>query len=345
MTNDIYEIFKVHRVADTAKKLSISIEELIDIATEAARDSYFFIYTPDNTSIELSGEYCSAATAIRERTIHSAKEVKAQIVDSRIEFLCLSNQDLQNLIKRSTIRKKDFSITAMIDEEDGFTAISARNYLKYFPATEGYIYLNGTFKALSSDTSQEKFIAIDLPDLHIANHTLKKLEEVLTNREPNYGKFTKEVWASEKLVDLNEASTFFFSTEKNLATATPANIEKEIITWLKLRWTDSLGIDVFEQAAKAILPDQLYPKSAPKNIINEDTRRQYNDYASTSLIIINESAKYYWGEMQLSHRKSFEKRDVIKFELTEKYNITVKLANAIATIIRPTKQDSDALKN
>jgi hypothetical protein len=335
MTNDIYEIFKVHRVADTAKKLSISIEELIDIATEAARDPYFFIYTPDNTSIELSGEYCSAATAIRERTIHPANEVKAQIVDSRIEFLCLSNQDLQSLIRRSTIRKNEFSTLAIIDDELGFTTITPHNYPCHFPNPEKYFYLNGRFKTVSSGTSQEKFIAIDIQELLIANHTFKNLEEALKKREPSYGKFTKEAWMSEKLVTLNEASTLFFSTEKNLAADKHASIEKEIITWLQSRWTDVDGTYVFIQAAKAILPDQHHSVAPLQNLFNEETILQYNDYASTSLIIINESAKNYWNEMQSSHQKSYAKRKTITDELRSKYKIKAALANAIATIIRP----------
>jgi hypothetical protein len=83
------------------------------------------------------------------------------------------------------------------------------------------------------------------------------------------------------------------------------------------------------------LPDKLYANSPPKEKVSEELRSKYNIYTSTSLIILNEAAKKYWDIAQANKNKNFSKRETITTELRTEWAITVKLAVAAATIIRP----------
>ncbi|MNN06359.1 hypothetical protein D3C81_1191480 [compost metagenome] len=199
------------------------------------------------------------------------------------------------------------------------------------------MYLNGRFLSCHrQDTTKqsllEKSITISLDDIYVSSEHLQTIRKELNNKEPAFGKFKIEEWTSTMLAQLNEASTHFFSGESK--DIEKSQLRNEIKEWFARKWTKG-GRDLLEQATSAILPDNLYTHSPPKEKVSESLRSQYNSYASTALILINEKSQECWKEMQTGKHNTFPKRETIKNELIRNSKFSVKLAAATAAIIRP----------
>lgn len=330
----------IHLATQVISELGITAESLTDLALKLKLS--FLINVPDNTSIYLIGTKLrklptTFVEAARQAT-HTDQDTPLE-VNPEVDFLCLEASDYNAIIQRGELRKKEFTSVAILDEyRQGITYLSTNQYAKrYVTNNEHPVYIEGAFYShiQQNKTNKpllEKSITIRLDDILISSKSLQAIKKEILNKEPVYEKFKIEIWTSTMLAQLNEASTYFLSGESN--NVENSQLRNEIKKWLDLKWTEG-GKDLLEQAANAILPDDLYKSSPPRETVNEHLRSLYNSYASTALILINEKAKECWQEMESSTHKKFPKRDSIKKDLKDNSRLSAKLVDAAATIIRP----------
>lgn len=334
---------KIHSVTQVVDELGIAPQEMVDLA--AKLKCTFLINIPDNTEVLLAwpkkkvlpADFFEPPGCTSRRA-----DDESVIISPEIEFLCLTASDCELILQRDEFRKKEFTSVALSNKSMGITCINPIHYARrYLTDKNSTAYMCGYFLSCQPQNmtninkqippALEKSISIRFDELLISNEELQKVRKELNNKKPFCGKFKKEEWASTMLAQLNEASTHFFSGESNNIDKT--QLRNEITKLLSRKWVR--GKDVLEQAANAILPDELYPKAPVRTLVDEALRHEYNDYASTSLIIINEVAKKYWKEMKLSKYHAFAKNETIKDDLVENQGMSTKLAGAAATIIRP----------
>ncbi len=175
----------------------------------------------------------------------------------------------------------------------------------------------------------KKPIPITLESLLIRAEELSRIAQIATRE---LGKLEAQEWMSSMLLDLNEASTFFFSNSVDPD-------RKRIHAWFMEKWSEfRLGDDVINQAVYAIMPDSFYRDAPSKYKVKPEIRSKYNDYASTALIIINELAQDCWQEanFHIPRRKYRSRKDIIE-ELNAQ-GFTAKLAGAVSSFIRPKKR-------
>lgn len=327
----------IHLATQVISELGITAESLTDLASKLK--STFLIDVPDNTEVYLNGTTLKRLTTTFAEAARNLSDFDYDApikVDPAIEFLCLTASDCEEIIQRGALRKKQFESVALFKIETGTTYLYPTDYAKQFLPSQGkVIYITGSFKTFQrGDASIEKSIIIRFENILISTRALQAIRQELKNKEPDYGKFQKGDWTSTKLAQLNEASTLFFSQDHNNRSELSIEKREKIKAWFRAHWGTESGADLIEQAVNAILFDQFYSKAPPKEKVNEILRGEYNSYASTALIIINEAAKKHWDDMQSRQGGHFDKRDSIKGYLTN-IGLTVKLAAAVATIIRP----------
>lgn len=337
--NSNYSLFSVSQIV---LDLSISLETLFALAS--AENCNFFIDVPDNTDIYFRGYevFGEKNNFLRRQQSPGLEQGPLIRVHQEIEYLCLEPSECSQLLHREKIRAKVFRAVGLMNEDGSVAFIDARRYKKRYPGhMQNAVYLSGSFLTYypaeasldwlnrPPQPTNEKSMVIRRDDLLISAEELKKITLKHRAEEPEYGKFKSQDWTSSMLIDLNEASTLFSSGAQD-----PDKLK--IKSWFQKKWEyKRVGKDVIEQAVNAILPDRFYSKSPSMDGELLDVMKEYNSYASSALILINEAAKRYWKEMQTAHDpKRFAKRDVIITELQEK-GLTRKLAGAASTIIRP----------
>lgn len=314
------------------------------------------IRPPDNVEVYLVGSHHDEPPKSYSK-FNNENSPPISLAQKKIEFLCLSPSEYETALRIEGHRQRKFYAVTIVSGDGEYienifpaTCIEEMHKIPYAlgffitakPNTGSETYPQNNVK------SREKSIHIDTNELFILENDRQALmEEIKINEKAlDYGKFVPSDWTSPKLRQLNEASTLFFS-EKNLAGKHPDEIEiSEIRNWLKLHWGPKSGADLIEQAINAVLPDHLYSNSPPKNRVTDEQRKNYNNYTSTTLVIINEMAKKYWQEMTDKYkncgREKYPTRFKIKNELTEArgpWRLTARLAAAVATIIKPEGDD------
>ena len=342
-----YSLFPAEKAA---QDLSISIATLFELA--AQEKCSFYIDIPEAVEVYIKGRNPMLAK-LGGRVPRANRRLEPEPLirlHHEIEFLCLEPSECSQLTYRERIVKKQFPAVGRMNSGGSMERIDTASYtqlyrdqrhkdlnlfgvfLTYQPAEKGLDWLGG-----QRQPTTEKSVSIRTDSLLICADDLAKIARRSRANGRDYGKFEPEPWTSAMLADLNEASTFFFSSGGNAATPDKATIKD----WFQRRWARrGVGRDVVDQATNAILPDDQYTSAPSRTKIPQGTVEKYNEYASTALIIINEASKRYWEEMQSSqNKKRYAKRDTIKVEL-EGQGFTAKLAAASAAIIRP-----DQIKN
>jgi hypothetical protein len=337
-----YSLFPAEKAA---QGLSISLAALFELASQ--EKCSLLICIPDAVEVYIKGrDALTSRNGIFGRPANRRLEPEPLIrVHREIEFLCLEPSECSLLIHREQIGKKVFPAVGLINADGSVELIDTLSYTKrypdqrhqelnmfgdfltYQPAEKGVDWLGQ-----NSQPTTEKSVFIQTSSLLICASDLDKIALRARASGRDFGKFEPGPWTSAMLVDLNEASTFFFSSSSN-----SARVDKEKIKdWFQQRWTRrKVGRDVIDQATNAILPDDQYPNAPSRTQTPQDTVKKYNEYASAALIIMNEAAQRYWEEKQSSQiKKQYAKRDIIKIELEEQ-GFTAKLAAASAAIIRP----------
>ena len=345
MPNLAHSDYSLLPAAKAAQSLSVSLATLFESAQQ--EECYFLIDIPDAVEVYFdSGHTQVSKESIFGRPARRRQEEEPLIrVHPEIEFLCLNPAECTALIHRKQIWKKVFSAVGLMNEDGKVEFIGTLNYkgrypdqrlrklsvsgafLTYEPAEKGQDWLGQQHQPTA-----EKSVYIQADSLLICAEDLNKIVSKFRRSGREYGKFEPEVWTSAMLADVNEASTFFFSTGGETDRA-------KIKAWFQQRWAHKeIGRDVIDQAANAILPDSEYRWAPSHKQISQDTINNYNDYTSTALIIINEEAERYWKEMESREpKKYFALRDTIVEELSgpDGKGFSRKLAGAVATIIRP----------
>jgi hypothetical protein len=337
----------IYKVIQVIKELSITPQAFASLALKV--NATFFIYRPDNTEIYLIDDTQSLTDPSAQ---FFEKARRSEIfpppplrVSPEATLLCLQSSDLNSIMKRGEFQKKEFKSVALFDDERAVASFQPIEYVRYAKCKNILAYALGTFKTFHSinpasslppiSPRNEKTLSIQLSDLLISTVDLQAIQEAISKTETDYGIFIKGDWTSTKLARLNEASTRFFSQPENKNEQLPSNKKDEIKNWFRSFPGIALGADLLEQSVNAIIPDREYPQSPAHNKIDDELRGMYNTYASTSLIIINESARRYFEHAHSGTHKKFAKRETIIRELQKDWGFSAKLATAAATIIRP----------
>ncbi|GGY79919.1 hypothetical protein [Marinobacter zhanjiangensis] len=337
-----YSLFPAEKAA---QDLSISLATLFELASQ--EKCSFLIDIPDAVEVYIRGrDTLRSGDGIFGRPANRRLQQEPLIrVHREIEFLCLKPSECSLLMHRVKIGKKVFPAVGLMNADGSVECIDTLSYTKRYPDQRhqklnmfgGFLTYQPSEEGLDwlgqqQQPTTEKSVPIRTDSLLICANDLDKIARRSRATGRNYGKFEPEPWTSTMLAHLNEASTFFFSAG--------GNVDKAIIKdWFRQRWAHrEVGRDVIEQATNAILPDHLYRDAPPRNQLSQDTINNYNDYASSALIIMNEAAKGYWKAMESRRtKKYFALRYTIIKELSgpDGKGFTRKLAGATATIIRP----------
>lgn len=344
MSNSSFSSHTLLSARNVVEEISTSAGHFLVAAEQ--ENCTLLIDIPDNITVSMVS-YGSPAdvfiTDILELTrLHESR--RPVPVDPEIDFLCLNASEAQKLSHRETIKQKQFEAVARMCDSGCLKIIDIDSYQTHFPGNTFDLSAYSEFATYESNqqttyqsrtdrnrtqtaTPVQKSIPITFEDLLIRNIDAKKIAFRLQPPERQFGKFRTHKAISPMLLDLNEASTFFFSQSEH------AEIDK-IQEWFRKRWGhQSVGKDVIEQAAYAIIPDDLYPKS-PRKFIPEETKEKYNSYASSTLILINEYAFNCWEKINSqSPIRPFPKRNTIIDELKDK-DFSAKMSGAVSTIIR-----------
>lgn len=327
---------KIFRAALVADELGITAKAFVSLALKL--NLTLLVEVPDNTEIYLKGITLSSPPhTFLDALEFSPTDPDAPVkVSSEIKYLCLKASDCELALEMGNLKKNEFQAVSLFEKGVGPVYLNPDDYtVRFLARTYKIVYIKGAFFTFQKTApSLEKSITIIFDEILISVKHLQAIKQGLESNRPNYGKLTKEEWTSTTLARLNEASTFFFSGEFPSITS-QQKPDTEIRNWLLQNWNPRPGNDLLMQAINAILPDKLYLNSPPKEKVSDALRSEYNTYTSTSLIILNEAAKMYWNIGQANKTKNFPKRETIKAELQAEWGITVKLAAAAATIIRP----------
>ncbi|MBV6121145.1 hypothetical protein [Pseudomonas aeruginosa] len=180
----------------------------------------------------------------------------------------------------------------------------------------------------------EKPIPITMADLLLRREDLDHIQRSTSAAKPDYGKFEPGSWTSTKLAILNEASTRFFSSA-NASTRRPDQLRiDEIKDWLRLRWKGDPGTGLLAQAVNIIKPDQFYSGAPSREELEPELLAAHNAYASTTLIIVNETARLYHAKIAANAHVGDWARKISQ-HLQDEYDLRVQLSNKAATIILP----------
>lgn len=334
---------KIHSAMDVVRELSTPPKIIVDTASKL--NLTFLIKIPEDTEIYLRDSYKKLLVrrwGDTSKIFDFNRDERTLLITSDVNFLGLEPSEYEPIIPMGHVQVKEFNSIAKISTDFEITILDAASYTSLCSAETFDETYKGTFDSFHktksipligpSKPTQEKIITVAFNDLLITSNDLRTIRGELSRKRPAYGKFKTEEWTSTMLAQLNEASTHFFSNKSN--NVENLQLHNDIKKWFNCKWADG-GKDLLEQAANAILPDDRYPNSPAKTLVNETLRHEYNDYASTSLIIINEAAKKYRKEMEDSKHHTFAKNKTIQDYLKDNWGLSTKLAVATSTIIRP----------
>lgn len=185
-------------------------------------------------------------------------------------------------------------------------------------------------------TSKSIYLAEARKYLRKSDVTL--IKKALLESQPEYGVFVPGDWTSHALRVLNEASTYFFRTDHNRDKNLSKEEVKEIQEWLRKKWKEKgnhHGIDLRREARKIITPSKISLIQIERSAFSRETLSQYNEYDSTCLIAINETAKKFH-----TTQPKAESVDIQQY-LESTYEITAKAAEKAAVIIIGNQKNSD----
>lgn len=255
-------------------------------------------------------------------------------VDLDIKFLSISATDWEEILNYDEIQKSNFNHAFFHESVKSLTQASAHEQLKKnlqpFPA----LIIDADFFITSkTEINQMEEITIRKTDILIRTEDSNRILETIADTYKEQKNIERQEWESDNLFELNKASDEFIS-EENIASQ---NERKELIDKIKKHLEkkyNSVGKDVFEQSAFAILPDKHYRKTKSTKMPIGEALTKYPEHASTALILINEAAKHFWQESQKTIQKAPAKRTVMIEALkSSDWGFTAKLAAAAATII------------
>lgn len=337
---------------DAASRLSISLATFFDLASQQKLS--FFIEKPDAVEVYIKGrDLLHSIDGVFGRPANRSLERATLIrIHEEIEFLCLEPSECSVLLHRVQIAKKVFSAVGVMNSDGSVDCFNTHSYQSrypdprhkatnifgefrtYQPAEKGIDWLGE-----QRQPTVEKSVPVGLESLLIRTEDFSVIAQHSHDSERDFGKFEPGPWTSPMLADLNEASTYFSRLGEKVEKAS-------IKHWLEQKWSKKrpkVGIDVIDQAANAILPDHKYDAAPSLRDLRQQTIDSYNEYASSTLIQINEAAKRYWKEMEENPRRnSFAPRIAIISELTGNQRdglLSKKMATAVARIIRPDQED------
>ena len=334
-----YKLISAEKAAET---LSISLATFFELASQ--EKCRLLIDIPDAVGVYIKGrDLLKSRSGMFGTPANRRLETEPLVqVNREIEFLFIDPSECSPLIHRAQIRKKAFPAVGLMSVDGSVELFDSLSYTRRFPDPRlGELNIFDDFLTYqppkmsldwlgrNTEPTTEKSVLIQLSSLLIRARDVDKIGGAIGR---DFGKFEPGDWTSAMLTDLNEASTYFLSSNR---IAIPADKAK-IRDWFQQRWIRrGIGKDVVEQAANAILPDDQYLGAPSRARVTEEAIDRYNEYTSTALVIMNEAAKEYWEEMQSSQTsKHYRKRDDIEMHLIGK-GFTAKLASASAAIIRP----------
>lgn len=337
---------------DAASLLSISLAAFFELASQ--QKCSFLIAIPDAVEVYIKGlDPLHSNGGIFGRPANRRLEPGTLIrIHDEIEFLCLEPSECSVLLNRMEISKKVFSAVGVMSSDGRVDCIDTHSYQRRHPDSRHYpMNIFGEFLTYEpaqkgvdwlgeqSPPTAEKSIPIRLESLLIRAEDFSAIAQHSRDDERDFGKFEPGPWTSPMLADLNEASTFFSNKDDKVD-------KVEIKNWFQQRWAHKrpkVGNDVIDQAANAILPDHLYRAAPSLQHLSQQAIDSYNEYASSTLIRINEAAKKYWDEKEGNQRRNvFASRIEIILELTGDQRdglLSKKMATAVARIIRPDQEE------
>lgn len=341
MPDAIDNNYKLYPVVQSARSLSISLKSLFELAL--SESCAFLVHLPDNIEIYLNRELISPDKNFMGRVAGQRHIPKSLIhVDQKIELLGLDPTKCLPLFHYEKLLKKEFEFVGLLNEAGNVMRFDPISYKRQYPEKHLGLYITGSFLTYESaeagldwygkrsQPTIQKSIEILIGDLLISAEDLAKIDVKLRASQPDYGEFEQHVWTTPMLMDLNQASKLFSSGERDPD-------EEEIRNWFRKKWEfkeKSPGKALIEQAAKAVLPDHFYSSSTLRSkSVSADVREKYNDYYSTALIIINETAKYFHEKLENKEIKKFPTQDDI-IEYLKKKGMNVRLARCASTIMR-----------
>lgn len=270
-------------------------------------------------------------------------------VTQNIDFLCVSPNEFRFAVHAGHHKQSKFHAIALFDKDK--TKINIVKPHEYDHGRKNEIpmlaYLFGSFVTTKRINKSETYLSdgitesrlsltIKATELFILAKDLQAIRGKIIQDPKNYGKFEPKEWTSSKLADLNEASHYFFSKNDSTSKDSASTNIESIREWFRKKWGDEPSDVLIDQAARSIQPDHLYDAAPPRDKVCEEIKAKYNDYASTTLIIINEIAEKYWHEMVKNNRTKYATRDTIKAESTligNPWKLTARMAGAVASII------------
>lgn len=299
---------------------------------------------PRTVAVHVSG----SAIALNDNEPRTAKSLSKQhkgtpfcadhdyhsIVNLDIKFLSISATDWEEIVNYDKIQKFNFNHAFFHESVKGLTQASAHEQLKKnlqpFPA----LIIDADFFITSkTEINQMEEITIRKTDIVIRTEDSNRILGTIADTDKEQKNIERQEWESDKLFELNKTSDEFIS-KANIASQKE---RKELIDKIKKHLEkkyNSVGKDVFEQSAFAILPDKHYRKTKSKKMPTGEALTKYPEHASTALILINEAAKHFWQESQKTIQKAPTKRTVMIEALkSSDWGFTAKLAAAAATII------------
>lgn len=314
---------KIYPATQVADELGITPKALVEFALKFKFS--LFIEVPTNTEIYLGGTALSQqpTTFLEAAMLHQARSHNEKIkVSQDIVYLCIDASDCELILEKGNIGKSTFDTVSMFKKGTGAIRLTPNEYVMNF-VTNKYktIYIDGFFQTfLKSNQSTERSIDIRYENMLIGIEDLQTIKHSLQDTEPVYGKFVKGDWTSVKLAQLNEASTYFFSSPNENLTRSETIAKIEI--WLRERWGNTAGVILVNEAAKAIIQD----KTDPEIKISNHILSICNSYTSKTLTIINEAA--------FQHAKKTKYNQQLLTILETNYKFIGRLTKAAATIIR-----------
>ncbi|MEW5697806.1 hypothetical protein [Pseudomonas synxantha] len=255
-------------------------------------------------------------------------------VDLDIKFLSISATDREEIVNYGELSKYNFNSSAFYENGKGLAQASAHELLKTSLKPLPTLIIDAAF-FITSKSSPNKLEGITIREADIIMRTedSKRILDTNTEINKNSKKPEHHSWESNKLFELNRTAEKFIP-ETNI---TSEDERKQLIEKIKKHLQEKCkykGKDLLEQAAFAILPNEHYHTKVSKKILSDEIIRQHPEHASTTLILINEAAKYFWQATQKTNHKIQDKRiEIIRVLQSSEWGFTAKLATAAATII------------
>ncbi len=322
-------------ITDIRRKYKLSGSELKEKLIEQKLD--LLVRRPENVDIYASGSAITPGSNEPKTIKDYYKKNKGtpfsdehdfyNKLSENVIFLTISVAEWFELNNFGKVLVNKFQSIYFQPTEGTLTKKTAQQIIRNIQSPLASLVIDsGIFLSSRSGPLSAMDILLAESDIYISRHNAEKLLKERSTESPksNTNQIKKEYWMSEKLLDLNTASKLFISEldqdvsrDKLLST---------IEDWLRTRWGTS-GARLIEQAALAIIPDELY-WAAPK----KPDSKMSGDHRSSALIIINETAKSIEDKFSETGKKR-DKATTIQKELIDNHSFTKNLAIAATSII------------